>query len=159
MGRSPSRCTFFHSSFRPTCSHTIFQFHFATVLSPWIRRALIAGGFGVGASRSSTPTEIAQVVSLGDVRNTANIGEKTTDIEGIAVAEELRKGGADSPDSADDAPIDLEDTPFFHFDVVSAVRAAEAGLARQDSRSSTGKWSDSGKRPVSTAVTSLVGSS
>ncbi|KAJ3558108.1 hypothetical protein NM688_g1116 [Phlebia brevispora] len=55
------------------------EFHFATVLSPWIRRALVAGGFGTGA-RLNGPTEIAQVVSFGDVRSSPPT-EKNLDIE------------------------------------------------------------------------------
>ena len=35
------------------------EFHFAAVLAPWTRRALIAGGFGYGALRHSRPTEVA----------------------------------------------------------------------------------------------------
>src|ERR1700729_2626647 len=38
------------------------QFHFATVLSPWIRRALVAGGFGIGTSTITIHQEIASVV-------------------------------------------------------------------------------------------------
>lgn len=37
------------------------EFHFANILSPWIRRALLAGGFGTGATRGHI-TEIAPVV-------------------------------------------------------------------------------------------------
>ncbi|CAO1623438.1 unnamed protein product [Parajaminaea phylloscopi] len=37
------------------------EFHFANILSPWIRRALLAGGFGTGSSRGRV-TEIAPVV-------------------------------------------------------------------------------------------------
>ncbi|PWY97288.1 putative sulfate permease [Testicularia cyperi] len=38
------------------------EFHFANILSPWIRRGLLAGGFGVGFT-SKRITEIAPVVS------------------------------------------------------------------------------------------------
>ena len=38
------------------------EFHFANILSPWIRRGLLAGGFGVGFP-SKRITEIAPVVS------------------------------------------------------------------------------------------------
>lgn len=44
------------------------EFHFAHLLSPWIRRALLAGGFGTGTIRSRV-TEIASVVPhKNDVR-------------------------------------------------------------------------------------------
>ncbi|KAL9935567.1 hypothetical protein V8E36_005915 [Tilletia maclaganii] len=39
----------------------LVEFHFASVLSPWIRRGLLAGGFGTG-SADRTITEIAPVV-------------------------------------------------------------------------------------------------
>ncbi|KIP06016.1 hypothetical protein PHLGIDRAFT_107526 [Phlebiopsis gigantea 11061_1 CR5-6] len=112
------------------------EFHFATVLSPWIRRALVAGDFGVGRSSSRAPAEIVQVVSYGDVREPSLRREKLDDIE---VGEEVR--GSDS----DEQPIALQDTPFFHFDVVSAVRAAESGLGQIQSTSS-GSSVGTGKR-------------
>lgn len=37
------------------------EYHFANILSPWIRRALLAGGFGTGSTRGLV-TEIAPVV-------------------------------------------------------------------------------------------------
>lgn len=37
------------------------EFHFANILSPWIRRALLAGGFGTGSSLGHV-TEVAPVV-------------------------------------------------------------------------------------------------
>lgn len=43
------------------------QFHFAHILSPWIRRALLAGGFGTGRIHRHV-TEIASVVEQGDAR-------------------------------------------------------------------------------------------
>ncbi|PWN51657.1 sulfate permease [Violaceomyces palustris] len=42
------------------------EFHFANILSPWIRRALLAGGFGTG-NASRHITEIAPVVSQKEV--------------------------------------------------------------------------------------------
>ena len=38
------------------------EFHFNGILSPWIRRALIAAGFGQGQSRHGTALEVAPVV-------------------------------------------------------------------------------------------------
>ncbi|PKI84595.1 hypothetical protein MVES1_001690 [Malassezia vespertilionis] len=49
------------------------QFHFAHILSPWIRRGLLAGGFGTGALRRHI-TEIAGVVPPRDTRTV--IGEQ-----------------------------------------------------------------------------------
>ena len=44
------------------------EFHFATILSPWIKRALVAGGFGTGAPVQARPLEIAPVVASGTQR-------------------------------------------------------------------------------------------
>ncbi|RPD65885.1 sulfate permease [Lentinus tigrinus ALCF2SS1-7] len=93
------------------------EFHFATILSPWIRRALIAGGFGTGQPSSHAPTEIAPVVPYRGGRRQLSERQKQPDIEAI---EEVPK--------EEEAPIVPEDTPFFHFDLVAAVRAAESGL-------------------------------
>ena len=84
----------------------------------------------MGAAHAHAPTEIAQVVSLGDVRDTQSV-EKVNDIETPSVSEVLRPGSASSsPD--EDAPIDLGNTPFFHFDLADAVRSAEASARRVD---------------------------
>ncbi len=40
------------------------EFHFACVLSPWIKRALVACGFGTGEPSGRIPTEVAAVVAL-----------------------------------------------------------------------------------------------
>ncbi|KAG7446123.1 sulfate permease [Guyanagaster necrorhizus] len=93
------------------------EFHFATILSPWIRRALIAGGFGIG---QRVPQEIAAVVPYRD---------------GTSVPSELHEGDIETADWKQDrssrASVRQDDstrqTPFFHFDLVSAVYAAENG--------------------------------
>lgn len=133
------------------------EFHFATVLSPWIRRALIAGGFGAGRPSSRAPTEIAQVVHLGDVREPSPSLPEKGDIENAVIVEEERRRGSSSTykssaDQSGSEPIVLQDTPFFHFDVVSAVRAAEsgaqhAGLSRTPSVLSTGSGKDVDRSP------------
>ncbi|KAI1790789.1 sulfate permease [Ganoderma leucocontextum] len=97
------------------------EFHFATVLSPWIRRGLVAGGFGIGSPSSSAPTEIASVVPYRGGRTHLSEPSKAADIE--AIEESLR---------SDEVPIVPEDTPFFHFDLTAAVRAAEASLGSSD---------------------------
>lgn len=96
------------------------EFHFATVLSPWIRRALVAGGFGFGESSSSI-RDIAAIIPHEDARE---VPYPPRDIESISVSR--RK--SDSAHSADDEPVIETITPFFHVDLVSAVRAAEDGV-------------------------------
>ncbi|RDX48396.1 sulfate permease [Lentinus brumalis] len=102
------------------------EFHFATILSPWIRRALIAGGFGIGQPSSRAPTEIAPVVPYRGGRRQLDERHKLPDIEAI---DEIPK--------EEEVPIIPEDTPFFHFDLVAAVRAAESGLGLDRSESSS----------------------
>ncbi|EIW60605.1 sulfate permease [Trametes versicolor FP-101664 SS1] len=97
------------------------EFHFATILSPWIRRALVAGGFGTGAPSSSSPAEIAPVVPYRGGRRTLPEKNKASDIEAVEEIAEETEG-----------PIVPQDTPFFHFDLISAVHAAERGLSIQD---------------------------
>ncbi|KAH9951374.1 sulfate permease [Amylocystis lapponica] len=111
------------------------EFHFATILSPWVRRALIAGGFGTGVRAASEPTEIAAVVPYRGGRAVPG-ADKLQDLESPVEAR-FEPGSGDVVEES--APLALEDTPFFHFDLVSAVRAAEGGLARRETRSSTSK--------------------
>jgi len=111
------------------------EFHFASILSPWIRRALVAGGFGIGTPLSRAPQEIAALVpyrdgladrQLTDLRRTANARDEGDDIE----KGNLKERGSDSINSASSdsvPPLPIE-TPFFHLDLESAVRAAESGL-------------------------------
>ncbi|KAI0721527.1 sulfate permease [Cerioporus squamosus] len=101
------------------------EFHFATILSPWIRRALIAGGFGIGQP-SRAPTEVAPVVPYRGGRRQLDERHKVSDIEAI-----------DEEPKEEVAPIIPEDTPFFHLDLVAAVRAAESGLGLDRSESSS----------------------
>ncbi|VDC07894.1 unnamed protein product [Peniophora sp. CBMAI 1063] len=118
------------------------EFHFASILSPWIRRALVAGGFGTGAPASSRPREIAPVVTYGhELRERRHIAGREGDAESGKVDSEY----ADSVDGltreqllppraafgdhvGNDASLIPVDTPFFHLDLETAVRAAEAGV-------------------------------
>ncbi|WVQ67849.1 uncharacterized protein L199_006054 [Kwoniella botswanensis] len=47
------------------------EFHFCGILSPWIRRALIAGGFGQGNTRKGTALEVAPAV-IENLENVAS---------------------------------------------------------------------------------------
>ncbi|ORY91614.1 putative sulfate permease [Leucosporidium creatinivorum] len=115
------------------------QFHFATILSPWIKRALLAGGFGRAGefTHNDRPLEIAAVVPS----NTDAIGsdpyfqrrfpaspppgkaqsfEKDLDIEG---------GSQERPESLskgydEEGPVVSPLTVRFHLDLQSAVNAA-----------------------------------
>jgi len=94
------------------------EFHFATVLSPWIRRALIAAGFGVGESFSKI-RDIATVVPHGD-----DARELSYPHEDLESANQKRKQSRTS----ETGPVIETVTPFFHVDLVSAVNAAESAI-------------------------------
>lgn len=49
------------------------EFHFCGILSPWIRRALIAGGFGQGRTKEGTALEVAPAV-IENLENAASPG-------------------------------------------------------------------------------------
>ncbi|KXN82527.1 putative sulfate permease C3H7.02 [Leucoagaricus sp. SymC.cos] len=107
------------------------EFHFATVLSPWISRALVAGGFGYGASHSRVPREVAAVVPYRD-------GAVPDDVSSQRSSSDIETGNIKTQVRAEENPAELrgwelltpQDTPFFHIDLPSAVRAAESGLHR-----------------------------
>ncbi|KAJ3855593.1 sulfate transporter family-domain-containing protein [Lentinula lateritia] len=113
------------------------EFHFASILSPWIRRALVAGGFGLGTPSSRAPHEIAAVVpyrdglgdrQLSDLRQ--NVREHADDIEtGLSTSAQGKESiNSFEIETTGYAPLLPLDTPFFHLDLESAVRAAERGL-------------------------------
>jgi len=114
------------------------EFHFATVLSPWIRRALIAGGFGVGTSAITSPREIAPLVSYyGDSRDTSNFPTavpKPDDTESHGIKHDHDSQESHSLGAANKAPLAPVDTPFIHFDLIQAVNAAEHSLQQLSSR-------------------------
>ncbi|KAJ7273488.1 sulfate permease [Mycena haematopus] len=106
------------------------EFHFATLLSPWIRRALIAGGFGTGVPSSRAPREIAKVVPYRELQDSTPAElhqlERDSDVE----AGDKSSKVLESPDLSSlegYAPVIETDTPFFHLDLAAAVRAAESG--------------------------------
>jgi sodium-independent sulfate anion transporter 11 len=58
------------------------EFHFAAVLAPWTRRALIAGGFGYGgAIRHSRPNEVAPVLPPMDALSPADRAQREREAE------------------------------------------------------------------------------
>jgi sodium-independent sulfate anion transporter 11 len=117
---------------RPHVLNSLRQFHFSTILSPWIRRALIAGNFGTGAPNLAH--EIAAVVPYrGGRKDVTEIQEITTeDIETSPSSRDFPKVYGPNNQA-----ITAVDTPFFHFDLLGAVHAAEGGLSRSQSKISS----------------------
>lgn len=111
------------------------------MLSPWTRRALIAGGFGIGIGDydpTSNVREIAAVVPYREGQRDETIEEsKRPDIESGVENKRPSRSRETAVYGEDGAALVPLDTPFFHFDLVGAVRAAEGGLMRQLSRRSS----------------------
>ena len=119
------------------------EFHFATILSPWVRRALLAGGFGTGDG-SHIPVEVAPVVPSHDqeydpITDDWRLRQTKTPADDLEGAGDEDSGkarysdnGRDGSGSSSEGPLVSTLTPFFHVDLPSAVRAAEASAARRD---------------------------
>jgi solute carrier family 26 (sodium-independent sulfate anion transporter), member 11 len=116
------------------------EYHFASILSPWIKRALVAGGFGTG-NPAHRVVEVASVVPITSVEDPATHGEEdfqrrrrkvhgVKDIEGgddiIAPIPSKTVEGRERPHSGSSEVIPVVPTnyPFFHLDLDDAVRSA-----------------------------------
>ena len=116
------------------------EFHFANILSPWVRRGLIAGGFGTGEDTS--PVEVAPVVppqnskfanatAQPEWQHEPGSSKKTGDLEAAYADHE----GKDSAAGSTEGPLISTLTPLFHVDLASAVRSAERTAKRASSSS------------------------
>jgi solute carrier family 26 (sodium-independent sulfate anion transporter), member 11 len=111
------------------------EFHFATILSPWIRRSLVAGGFGYDVKSRSpppTPTRPHDVASVEPSDGLPQTGPSITampDIEyGDAKGIETAGSSYGTRQRGEVSAVQV-DTPYFHLDLAEAVAAAEAGLS------------------------------
>jgi sodium-independent sulfate anion transporter 11 len=105
-------------------------FHFCHITSPWIRRGLIAGGFGIAQDerrRAGIPIEIAPIVGPLKMDEDTEFAYRDLRRDQSKDAE----AGIQQNTSASSSQTDFEgsvlstETPYFHFDISSAVRAAE----------------------------------
>lgn len=119
------------------------EYHFSGILSPWIKRALVAGGFGTGRPAHRI-VEVASVVPIEGAEDPNNVrqdeeyqhrqsqkdveGQKADFIEPIPRKQfqpgqisVLSNGSTDTEIKA----VYPTNYPFFHFDLDDAVRAAE----------------------------------
>ncbi|CAE6378653.1 unnamed protein product [Rhizoctonia solani] len=107
------------------------EFHFASILSPWVRRALVAGGFGTDDRGRSVPYEAAPVVplsasqdaGLSDEYVTIAFNDQPSEDDTSKIREDIKS--TSSSTATLEAPIVSRSTPYFHLDLCSAVRAAE----------------------------------
>jgi len=107
------------------------EFHFASILSPWIRRSLVACGFGYDRRfEPPRPHDLAPVLPPYDGSLSGPPFSTSTDIE-VGDTE-----GTPIPDPSygtvhrGEGPAVQVDTPFFHLDLAEAVAAAESGLSK-----------------------------
>ena len=109
-------------------NHSI-EFHFATILSPWIRRSLVAGGFGYDHRLQSPtwPHDVAAVAPY-DVAQGGPSSLEAGETKGVPLPD-ASYGTVDTVNCGEGPAVQV-DTPFFHLDLAEAVAAAEAGLLR-----------------------------
>lgn len=120
------------------------EHHFAQVFSPWVRRALVAGGFGTG-DPTHRVVEVASVVPIEGVEDPDTHGEEEFQrrrlkskgirdpeigdfdvIEPVLGREERGEPRVRKASSGDtDVPVVPTNYPFFHLDLDDAVRSAE----------------------------------
>jgi sodium-independent sulfate anion transporter 11 len=133
------------------------EFHFAAVLAPWTRRALIAGGFGYGALRHSRPAEVAPALPPMDVLSPTDRARQEAEAQEargymterpthqrqdrveLEEAKESNRTGEFGSDleagkrsisessTSSEAPILSTSTPFFHLDLASAIASVAPG--------------------------------
>ena len=116
------------------------EYHFAQILSPWIKRALVAGGFGTG-NPAHRVVEVASVVPIttvqgpeahgrNDFQRRSRKSQRVQDLEEGGdhieknTCEEVWDASIQRSHS-DVAPIVPTNYPFFHLDLDDAVRSAE----------------------------------
>lgn len=126
------------------------QFHFAQILSPWIKRALLAGGFGTGEIVGERPLEVAPVVfahgdpvpiadgferrafspptsppnGLAEISGASSEGSSKDLESGLDVKQDGINQKAWSDHEGEAAPVVSTLHSRFHLDLPSAVAAA-----------------------------------
>jgi sodium-independent sulfate anion transporter 11 len=119
------------------------EFHFAQILSPWIKRALVAGGFGVG-NPAHRVVEVASAVPVPDALDVHSHAEedfqrrrkKSMNVKDPELGEidRIEEEGSSSrvgvgrqgrgSEESDALPLVETNYPFFHLDLDDAVRSA-----------------------------------
>ncbi|KAJ1924598.1 hypothetical protein GGI09_006981 [Coemansia sp. S100] len=113
------------------------SWHFAGVKSPWIRRALVAGGFGSSNTATRTVFSVATVGALehkgdqplSETLSASNRVQHAPDEEFISdsFTSTQDKPQVDNSTSFDTLPLPIlsADHPFFHIDLDEALKAAK----------------------------------
>ena len=104
----------------------------------------MAGGFGIGVPSARVPTEVAPVVPYRDLVTSGYPQSPSTAVaspdddpeKGFKQRTVTKPAASPSRSAHNDeaGSITSSDTPFFHFDLATAVRTAELGAVKPDSR-------------------------
>jgi len=92
------------------------EYHFANIISPWVRRALIAGGFGTGTPLKEI-VEIAPVVPSSATSSARSKGTSNPDNAEVGLAKRVKQYLADTSfrdgrfQLKDDYDLENEDVP------------------------------------------------
>jgi sodium-independent sulfate anion transporter 11 len=113
------------------------EFHFASILSPWIRRSLVAGGFGYD-HRLQPYSRRHDVAAVPPAYDGSHVGPSSTDIEARETKEVTFADSSYGAIDCGEASTVQVDTPFFHLDLTEAVAAAE-GRSLQKSATPSAK--------------------
>jgi solute carrier family 26 (sodium-independent sulfate anion transporter), member 11 len=115
------------------------EFHFASILSPWIRRSLVAAGFGYD-HRTQPYSRRHDVAAVPPPYDALQIGPSSTDIEARETKEVQSADPSYGAIDRGEASAVQVDTPFFHLDLAEAVAAAEGHSSQRSATSeSSGK--------------------
>lgn len=112
------------------------EFHFASILSPWIRRSLVARGFGYD-HRSQPESRRHDVATVSPSYDALHVGPSSKDIEGVETNDVPFLNTSYGTIDHGEASAVQVDTPFFHLDLAEAVAAAAEGLLRFPQKIST----------------------
>lgn len=108
------------------------EFHFCGILSPWIRRALIAGGFGTGAHKKGVALEVAPIVRPYGVGGDADPAH--TEMPPSPRQPDLESGQFDNEAGPSSTPTSASGTSVFSdSDIKYAYNASEASTTPRDS--------------------------
>jgi len=93
------------------------EYHFAGVLSPWARRALLAEGFGRNRDDTRPDNHYVQVARLDGLLLGQRTTEDDTKKKGKYRDEEERDSASSITSEGEYVPLLTTDTPFFHLDI------------------------------------------
>ncbi|KAH8983554.1 sulfate permease [Lactarius hatsudake] len=109
------------------------EFHFASILSPWIRRSLVAAGFGYDHRiHSARPHDVAAIVPYDDPETRSPVSKdvEARDVEVRGSKDTSLYDNSYGAVRRGEASTVQTDTPYFHLDLAEAVAAAEASLLK-----------------------------